>query len=200
MAAPNGNQFWKLRSKHGREKLFETPDLLYDACCEYFEWCDNTPIMEASIVKGNRVEEVSTPMIDKKGKKLTSKAKTTIPYDIAQLPKMRPYTLSGLCLYLDCNQAYFNQFESKLKKISEEYKTKEDKDFSKVITRVREIIYTQKFEGAATGLLNPNIIARDLGLADKKDLTSDGDKVSTIPLVLADGRTYEDLKNELKEG
>ena len=28
-----------------------------------------------------------------------------------------------------------------------------------------------KFEGAAAGLLHANIIARDLGLADKKDIT-----------------------------
>ncbi|WP_336716287.1 hypothetical protein [Chryseobacterium mucoviscidosis] len=34
---------------------------------------------------------------------------------------------------------------------------------------------------------------------DKLDLTTDGDKLnSSIPLVLEDGRTYEDLKNELK--
>ena len=26
MAAPKGNQFWMLRSKHGRDKLFATPE------------------------------------------------------------------------------------------------------------------------------------------------------------------------------
>jgi len=35
---------------------------------------------------------------------------------------------------------------------------------------------------------------------DKVDLTSDGDKIqtNTIPLVLSDGRSFEDLKNELR--
>lgn len=28
MAAPKGNQFWMLRSKHGRDKLFATPEAL----------------------------------------------------------------------------------------------------------------------------------------------------------------------------
>jgi hypothetical protein len=37
---------------------------------------------------------------------------------------------------------------------------------------VEEIIRTQKFEGASADLLNPNIIARDLGLADKQDNTT----------------------------
>lgn len=39
-----------------------------------------------------------------------------------------------------------------------------------VTTRIDEIIYKQKFEGAAVGAFNANIIARDLGLADKKDV------------------------------
>ena len=29
MAAPKGNQFWMLRSKHGRDKLFATPEALW---------------------------------------------------------------------------------------------------------------------------------------------------------------------------
>jgi hypothetical protein len=34
-----------------------------------------------------------------------------------------------------------------------------------------DIIYTQKFTGAAAGFLNPNIIARDLGLKEHTDTT-----------------------------
>lgn len=37
MSAPTGNQFWKLRSKHGRDKIFTSPDILWEACMEYFE-------------------------------------------------------------------------------------------------------------------------------------------------------------------
>ena len=43
MAAPKGNQFWKLHSKHGRDTLFSTPDLMWEAACEYFQWCDDNP-------------------------------------------------------------------------------------------------------------------------------------------------------------
>lgn len=39
-----------------------------------------------------------------------------------------------------------------------------------VTTYVEEIIRTQKFEGAAVGAFNANIIARDLGLSDKKEI------------------------------
>lgn len=70
------------------------------------------------------------------------------------LEKMRAYTWSGLEYYLGIDSL-------------REYKTTY-KEFSHIITRIEKVIYTQKFEGAAAGLLNPNIIARDLGLVDKQ--------------------------------
>jgi hypothetical protein len=41
-------------------------------------------------------------------------------------------------------------------------------------------MYTQKFTGAAAGFLNPNIIARDLGLRDAidSDVTTGGEALS----------------------
>ncbi|MBE99331.1 DNA-packaging protein [Flavobacterium coralii] len=143
MAAPIGNQFWKLRSKHGRDKLFSTPELLWDAACEYFEWCDNNPLTEDNIevIRVNGIGD-----------------------EIKRVPKykMRPYTLNGLCIYLDCCTEYFRKFEDN---------NKDSKDFITVITRIREIIYEQKFSGAAAGFFNANIIARDLGLSEKQSIS-----------------------------
>lgn len=147
MAAPLGNEFWKLRSKHGRDKLFATPDLLWESACEYFQWCEDNPLIEVDFA-GRDADKV-------------------------EKPKMRAFTLQGLCLYLDCNSVYFTHFEYGLKEKDDEV----SKDFSQVITRIREIIYTQKFTGAAAGFLNANIIARDLGLSEKTDLTSGGEKI-----------------------
>lgn len=146
MAAPEGNQFWKLRSKHGRDKLFETPELMWEAACEYFESIDSSPYikLEAKTVNiGDYQSEIA----------------------MAKLPVMKPYTIQGLCRYLDCNTVYFNQFKDNLKETDPHYK-----GFSQILTRIREIIYEQKFSGAASGFFNANIIARDLGLADKKEL------------------------------
>lgn len=142
MAAPLGNQFWKLRSKHGRDKIFSTPEILWEAACEYFEWCDQNPLIELDWV-GKYANEV-------------------------ERPKMRAYTWQALELYLDIDRL-------------REYKTNEGyKEFSPVITRIEQIIYNQKFTGAAAGFLNANIIARDLGLADKKELDNKGDRFVLI--------------------
>jgi len=46
MVAPTGNEFWKLRTKHGRDKIFSTPEILWDAACEYFQWVEDNPLYE----------------------------------------------------------------------------------------------------------------------------------------------------------
>jgi hypothetical protein len=157
MAAPIGNQFWKLRSKHGRDKLFATPELLWDAACEYFEWCEANPLYKS--------EAKTVNIGDFKSK-----------VEIVELPLLRAFTIHGLCRYWDCNTVYLNQFEASLADKTDDL----SKDFSKVVTRVRDILYEQKFSGAASGLLNPNIIARDLGLADKKELDHKGIPPQTV--------------------
>lgn len=132
MAAPKGNQFWKLRSKHGRDKLFATPELLWEAACEYFEWCENNPWKMKEALKGG---EMAGTVMD--------------------IPTARPYTLTGLALYLGASETFWREFRKGAKN-----------DFLSVIDQIEQVIYTQKFEGAAVGAFNANIIARDLGLKD----------------------------------
>lgn len=79
---------------------------------------------------------------------------------VEQVAKMRAMTITGLCTFLDISESTWYEWKAKRK------------DLSEILTRVDQIIRTQKFEGASAELLNPNIIARDLGLADKRDNTS----------------------------
>lgn len=134
MAAPKGNQYWRARTKHGRDKLFSTPDVLWDACVEYFDWVEANPLHE---VQAFAYQGVVTQ---------------------ESVPKMRAMTITSLRLFLDVSAELWSRYKA-------------DKDFHEVITRAEEIIYSQKFAGAAAGLLNANIIARELGLADKSEHT-----------------------------
>jgi hypothetical protein len=132
MAAPKGNNFWQFRSKHGRDKLFQSPHILEEEANKYFQWCVENPLIEVDYVGKDAIEVYK--------------------------PKMRAFTWAGLELYLNVDSL-------------REYKTNPSyKEFSQVITRIEKIIYSQKFTGAAAGLLNPNIIARDLGLSDNKEV------------------------------
>jgi hypothetical protein len=83
--------------------------------------------------------------------------------------KMRAMTIGGLCIFLDiCEKTWANY--------------RDNKDFLQVVTQVEKIIRNQKFTGAAADLLNPNIIARDLGLRDSNttELTGEGLKINLI--------------------
>ena len=147
MGAPIGNKFWLLRSKHGRDKLFATPNLMWDAACEYFQWCIDNPLIS----------------VEYYGKDA----------EMREVPKMRPFTKEGLCRYLCCDTAYFRDFRADIKAKGDS-KTQLDKDFSAVTTRIDETIYDQKFAGAAAGFLNANIIIRDLQLRDTNNVNVGG--------------------------
>ncbi|NQV19003.1 MAG: DNA-packaging protein [Armatimonadetes bacterium] len=133
-----GNRFWEVRSKHGRDKIFATPEILWEAAKEYFKWCDENSLEEQKVFHT--------------AGKITK----------TEISKMRPYTLMGLCIFLDVSSSYFRTFKSTIQE--------KDIDFLTVINKIEEIIYTQKFAGAAADLLNANIIARDLGLRDHNDV------------------------------
>lgn len=75
--------------------------------------------------------------------------------------KMRAMTIGALTIFLDITTETWTQYRKR-------------KDLSDTTMRVDEIIRVQKFQGASADMLNPNIIARDLGLADKKELTGEG--------------------------
>ena len=128
MSAPEKNQFWKLRSKHGRELIFSSPTILWEACCEYFEATDAR--------KWKRVE-------------IHGKDPVEFKIDVET-----PYTWTGLYLFLDISHQTWVDYEKR-------------EGFVETTARVRNIIYTQKFEGAAVGAFNANLIAKDLGLADR---------------------------------
>jgi hypothetical protein len=91
MAAPKGNQFWMLRSKHGRDKLFATPEALWEAACEYFQWCDENPwttrkaIQRTMPVRRKKVKEQKLLMNSKHNKKFHLHSAPTLSPDYVSI-------------------------------------------------------------------------------------------------------------------
>ncbi len=141
MAAPEGNQFWKLRTSIGRDLIFSNPEILWTACMEYFNATDSRKWIRTEF----------------NGKDATK----------CEVPTETPYTWTGLYLFLDISHTTWQDYEDR-------------EAFIAICTRVRHIIYTQKFEGAAVGAFNANIIARDLKL---KDASESEIKVSQLPKI-----------------
>lgn len=84
-----------------------------------------------------------------------------------KLNKMRAATIKGFCLFADICETTFSNY-------------RKNQDFVSVIHEIENIIYAQKFEGASADMLNANIIARDLGLKDKSDITSGDEPINKM--------------------
>ncbi len=135
--------FWKQRSNRGRDKIFETPESLWDCCVEYLEKTDARKWLKTEFNGKDAIE--------------------------CQVPSETPYTFTGLYLYLDIDHKTWVLYEGR-------------EEFIPITTRVRNIIYTQKFEGAAVGAFNANIIARDLGLKDESNVNVSDSRKATADL------------------
>jgi hypothetical protein len=136
MAAPIGNRFWELAENAGRPKAYK-PEKLWEEAKKYFVWCEDNPWQKNEALKGG----------DFAGQ-------------IIKIPTSRPFTISGLCVFLGITTQTYDSYQR-------------TEEFLSVTTRIHDIIYTNKFEGAAVGAYNANIIARDLGLADKSDIKAE---------------------------
>ncbi len=136
--------YWEWRAKNpplGRPKTF-TPKKLWAVACEYFDRTRKNPFKKQDFIKGG----------ESAGR-------------IIELDQMRPYTWQGFEDYLN---------EQGIIARVDDYKLNRDgryEDFVDVIRAIDRIMYANKFEGAASGIFNANIISRDLGLADKSQVT-----------------------------
>lgn len=78
-----------------------------------------------------------------------------------QVPKMRAMTILGLCNFLDISRETWALYRAR-------------PDYVGIVSRAEDRIRQQKIEGAAAEMLNPAFIAREMGLADKQEVTSGG--------------------------
>lgn len=82
--------------------------------------------------------------------------------------KMRALTHIGLCMHIGISRTTWTDWSTARP------------DLKEVMDWAEDVVYRQKFEGAAAGLLNSSIIAREIGLADKRELMGpDGGPIKT---------------------
>lgn len=87
MAAPEGNQFWKQRSKHGRDLIFQSPELLWEAAKEYFETTDKRKWVK----------------IEFHGKDANR----------CEIDQTTPYTLKGMFIFLNIDEKTWRNYREK---------------------------------------------------------------------------------------
>lgn len=70
------------------------------------------------------------------------------------ITKQRPFSVTGFCIFLGIPKRSF-------------YNMAEDTRLMHIVTRVREIIWLNQFEGACAGIFNANIVWRKLCLVER---------------------------------
>ena len=76
-----------------------------------------------------------------------------------------PLSVRDFCVHLGVGECWFRQLPE---------------DFSSVKSYIQGYLEDYQLKGAQAGVFNANIVSRLLGLADKKDITSGGEKIDRI--------------------
>lgn len=135
------DELWAIANEARKNKKGYSNQELWLKACEYFKYIDDNPYMieAVSVYKGEPVRYSRT--------------------------QMRPYTISGFCLFAGLSPLYLNR---ELWKTNNQNENEEKK---KVLETIRAVIMTQKFEGATVGVFNSAIIMADLDLKSKTETT-----------------------------
>jgi hypothetical protein len=138
------------KSKIGRERIFAEPEDMLQAAEEYFHFVDTTPF--------ENWEWKNTA---------TGLRKVAVPV-------RRPYSVGGMMLYFGTTYTYLLEFKkARMAEANNPNKSEEERakavHFTSIIQWIESCVREQKFDGAAVGHFNANIISRDLGLIDKTE-------------------------------
>lgn len=87
MTFQKGNQWWKQRAKHGRDRLFASPELLLESAMEYFDWCDKNPWHVTKITESEKGTFTETK------------------------PIQRPYSRLGFYIYIGASTGWMHEFK-----------------------------------------------------------------------------------------
>ena len=71
------------------------------------------------------------------------------------ISKQRPFSVTGFCVFLGIPKRSF-------------YNMVEDARLMHIVTRVRDIIWLNQFEGACAGIFNLNVVWRKLCLVERE--------------------------------
>jgi hypothetical protein len=177
MPAPKGHKMWGNPCK---PKSY-SPEELWTNACLYFEWVDANPWM--MIEQSKQPQKLPTNY----DKKLHGSIKNFLN-QIVKLPHARPYTIEGLCIYLNISAKTFRNYSDVAG-----YET-----YFPICSHIKTVIDNQQFDGGMVGAFNANIVTRKLGLADKQELTGkDGkDLVTTMTFITDNSAKQTFASNE----
>lgn len=131
----------------GRPQEFESPQDFWNRSVEYINNVLNTPLYKS--------EQIKMP-----GKEWQDdEGNIHKPERVLNLPVAQAMTWEDLAVHLKVTSRTLRNYQTDEK----------HKEFFPIFSHVDDIMYAHNFKYSAAGLMNANLIARKLGLTDKKD-------------------------------
>jgi len=106
------------------------------------------------------------------------------------ISRERVMTWEGFEIWLRKNKIIVNIDDYKANK-EERYS-----EYANIIHTIGREIWEDKFTGAVSGIYKENIIARELGIKDRSDITSDNKPITTIKLIRGHERTKDESQQD----
>jgi len=150
-----GVKNWMLRSKHGRDKIFKTPEDLWAAAVEYFKSVDDNPWYDVQLKTETEFQGGSSVVM-------------------VEVPLILPYTIQDMCIFWGVGSRYWHEFKARAK---DNYP-----HFLNTISIIDDVIYSRKYKGAATNRFNAQFIGKDIGLIDRQMVGNDPDNPMPSPV------------------
>lgn len=79
--------------------------------------------------------------------------------------KHHPLSIADFCVFLGCSRAWWNALPE---------------DMEEAKSRIADYIFVFQLKGAEVGEFNPGIVARELGLAEKKQIEGGGENLTIV--------------------
>jgi hypothetical protein len=172
-----GNKHWRIAFENGtlgRPRIYDDPAELAEKINQWIEQTENSYWEKEDFIKAGPSAK-----------------------DKVYLRTSTPFYIQDLCLFLGVNNKYFDDVETSLDNMKDKEKAKE---FSRIISHVRNVITVQKLQGATVGAYNPLIVSKVEGLKERTDVTTNDKDISIGKIEFITGeakRIADDLDNEV---
>lgn len=159
----------KGKRKFSRITKYESPEALYVACVEYFEWCDSNPHYKERVVMRSMGNNGGSE-----------------PMHVSEShPRM--YSMGGLTLFIGVSQMSWGRWKDPMDSMY----WPEGND---VQDWAESVVRENKLNGAAVGFFNSSIVSKVLGLVERQDLTTGGDSIAQSTTIDVEALTVQERK------
>lgn len=161
-----------------RKPLSYTPQEVAEEFDKYIDFCEQNPIQRKVEYRQERKRKHASDETEGEQAKQIQTRTETFP--------QAPCVSYFVQFWLGCDMVWWAE-------IAKEDKNAQWREYSNIKSKISTYCRNVKLQGARTGLYNGNIVSRELGLADRQQVTQDSRSVQIVVDNPDDAREMKEL-------